>query len=101
MFAWCAFRACLLLAYVLCSLKIYSGIISVLDEELFIPRGSDKGFVSKLVKAQEKHPAFAASKFVCLTTASLNIEIYIFLFFASFLGLTPMKSLPSNISLVT
>lgn len=39
-----------------------SGVIAVLDEELFIPRGSDKGFVAKLVKAQGTQRAFAASK---------------------------------------
>ena len=34
------------------------GILSLLDEEIVIPRGSDQGFLNKLIKAREGHARF-------------------------------------------
>lgn len=58
-----SFHLVRLLCSAVCSVMVgVSGVIAVLDEEVFIPRGSDKGFVTKLVKAQEKHPSFLLSR---------------------------------------
>eukprot|EP01071_Lankesteria_metandrocarpae_P003322 Lankesteria_metandrocarpae@DN2892_c0_g1_i1.p1 len=38
------------------------GVFATLDEELFVPRGSEKGFTDKLLKACEKHRRFIAPR---------------------------------------
>ena len=39
-----------------------SGILVVLDDEVSVPRGSDKSFLNKLSKRQKKHPRFVANQ---------------------------------------
>lgn len=39
------------------------GIIDILDEELFVPKGTDEAFASKVVKSHGKAPNFVAPKF--------------------------------------
>lgn len=48
---------------ILALIESKGGIIDVLDEELFVPKGSDAGFVSKLTKAHSKAPNYVPPKF--------------------------------------
>jgi len=38
------------------------GVLSTLDEEVALPKGSDEGFRTKIIKANEKHARFVAPK---------------------------------------
>lgn len=38
------------------------GVVDILDEELFVPKGSDAGFVSKLTKSHGKTAQYIAPK---------------------------------------
>jgi myosin-5 len=46
-----------------------TGVLSILDEECIIPRGSDERFASKLGSIHEGHPAFVKNKLVSPTFA--------------------------------
>ncbi|KAH8868764.1 Myosin heavy chain, non-muscle [Schistosoma japonicum] len=39
------------------------GIFALLDEECFFPKGTDKSFVEKLMKSQDKHPKLCKTEF--------------------------------------
>ncbi|VDO70173.1 unnamed protein product [Schistosoma margrebowiei] len=39
------------------------GIFALLDEECFFPKGTDKSFVEKLIKSQDKHPKLCKTEF--------------------------------------
>lgn len=39
------------------------GILSLLDEECFFPKATDKSFVEKLLKTQDKHPKLSKGEF--------------------------------------
>ena len=39
--------------------KKATGVFSMLDDEISVPKGSDASFLSKVIKVHEKHPNFS------------------------------------------
>lgn len=50
-------------------LLFYPGIFATLDEELFVPKGSEQGFVAKLAKSRANDKRLIPNKWVQQTVA--------------------------------